>query len=148
MRAHHGEKIVARIACRDAQIALRWSQGIKPLPRGVDEHRGGRIALDDEAAATLGECDLSRGRLALWQACQRPRAIGGSEQKAWLARPAAPDVPIEPLRLGDNFKAAFGIADRLGAPQQKNATFAQGEVEEGDHLLLRLRAEVDEQISA
>ena len=134
------------MALRHAQIAFRRSQGIKPLQLAVDQHRRGRIGLDDEAAATLGKRDLPRRRLALWQACRQPRAIGGSEQKAWLARPGAPDVPIDPLRLRDNLEAAFGTADRLGAPQQKNAAFAQGEMEERDHLFLRLGAEVDEQI--
>ena len=82
-------------------------------------------------------------------------ALGGQadrvtapSRKFDLARPAATDMPVNPVLLADRLEAIRNAADRFGGTQKKHTSLAQREMEEGQDLPLRLRAQVDEQIAA
>ncbi len=144
----HGEQIVRGVSRRHAQIAVCRSQGIEALVLAVDQHRRRRIGLHHQPPAKLGESGLARGRLALPRARGDSHAVTAAHGKAEFSRPAATDVPIEPLRLGDHLEAAVGVADRLRAAKKQNAALAQREMEKRDDLRLRLGAQIDQKIAA
>ena len=57
-------------------------------------------------------------------------------------------MPIDPLRLGDRLEAVVETADRLGAAEKQDAALAQREMEQQKDLLLRFRAQIDQQVAA
>ena len=65
-----------------------------------------------------------------------------------FSRPAAADVSIDPLRLGDHLEPAIDIADGLRAAEQQNAALAQREMEHRDDLRLCLGTQIDQEIAA
>ena len=52
------------------------------------------------------------------------------------------------MLLADRLEAIGNAADRFGGAQKEHAALAQREMEKGQDLALRLRAQVDEQIAA
>ena len=130
------------------KIAIGRSQGIQTFVLAVDQHRRRRISLHHQPPAEFGEGGLARGRMALARARAGSRAVAGAQRKAEFARPAAADVPVDPLRLGDHFETAVDVAHRLRAAEQKNAALAQRKMEERDDLRLCLGAQIDQKIAA
>ena len=58
------------------------------------------------------------------------------------------DLPIDPLRLGDRLEPVVETAHRLRVAEHQNAAFAEREVEQQKNLLLRLGAQIDQEVTA
>ncbi len=78
----------------------------------------------------------------------RARASRRADRKIDFVGPAAADLPIDPLRLGDRLEPVVETAHRLGAAEQQNAALAEREMEQQKNLFLRLGAQIDQQIAA
>jgi hypothetical protein len=58
------------------------------------------------------------------------------------------DLPIDPLRLGDWLEPIVEAAHRLGAAEYQNTALAEREMEQQKNLLLRLGAQIDQEVTA
>ena len=145
--ARHGEQIVDRVSRRDPQIAVRRPHEMQAFILAIDQYRRRAHRLHHQALAKLRQ-----GRWRAWILGPVPRAArsDGSPSMAAPGRPsstgpAAADMAIKPLRLGDQLEAAVAIPDGLRTAQQQNAAFAQGKMEHRDDLCLRLGPQIDQQ---
>ena len=137
---------VGGMARRHPQIAVSRPHGIDALGFAIDQHRRWRIAIQHQAAAQFGQRRRTRWRNALTGARRRPHAVPGGY--ADVARAAAPDIPVDPHRLGDHFKTAIDMARGFRAAQHQKAVLAQGKMKPRDDFGLRFGAEVDQEIAA
>ena len=142
-----GEQILGRVTLRHAQEAFRPPERIEDLMQAVDQHRRRRVALQDQPPAKLGQNGLARRKLEAARSRRYAHAAALTVQQAEISGPAAADMPIEPLRFCDGLET-IRMAHRLGTAEQQDAILAQREVEQGDHLGLRRRPEIDEQVAA
>ena len=79
---------------------------------------------------------------------RRSSGLRDALHQVQVARPRAPDRPVQPLGLGHDFEPALQAADRFGTAKQQDAALVEREMKLGDHLGLRLGPEIDQQVAA
>src|ERR1700738_4823001 len=104
--ARHSEEIAAGLARGHPQIAVGWSRVIQALVLAVDQDRSGRIGLEQHPLREVASADRLRRRRARPAWPKRSRGTSRADWKIDFARPAAADLPIDPLRLGDRLPPA------------------------------------------
>ena len=127
--ARHGEQIAAGLARGHPQIAVGRSRVIEALVLAVDQDRSGRIGLEQQPLREVASADALRRRRARPAWPKRSRAPSRADRKIDFAGPAAADLPIDPLRLGDRLEPVVEAAHRLGAAEHQNAALAEREME-------------------
>ena len=113
------------------QIAVGRPRVIETLILAIDQDRGRRIGLDSSRLRQIASADAPRGcrvrgSRPIAARARRRRA----DRKIDFAGPAAADLPVDPLRLGDRLEAIVETAHRLGAAENENAALAQREMEQ------------------
>jgi hypothetical protein len=68
--------------------------------------------------------------------------------KIHVAGPAPSNTPVKSGGLGNGLEASGSFTDRFGIAKHEHATRSQREVEQGRNFSLRLRPEIDQQVSA
>src|SRR6185437_10322710 len=74
-------------------------------------------------------------------------ASGHTERKARRRPPAATDMPVDPVRLGEGLEPITDIGHSLGAAEDQNTALAEGKIKQQEDLLLGFRAQVNEEIA-
>ena len=152
LRAHalarHGDQIMRRAARCDLEITIYRSLEVETFEFAVDQYRSRTIGLQHHSSTKLGKLDLARGRGRRAGTRAQPGAIAGARGQTEIARSSAADASIDALRFGDDGEPAIGDPDCLGVADQQKAAFAQGEMEDGDDLRLRLGQKVDQKVPA
>ena len=69
-------------------------------------------------------------------------------RELYVVRPARANAPVNAPFLGDRLEQVSLPSDRLRRAQEQGASLFESKVQEGDDLLLRLRFEVDQNVSA
>ena len=146
--AGHGEQLAAGLARGHPQIAVGRPRVIEAFVLAVDQDRSGRISLEQQPVREVANTDAVRRRRARPTRPKRLCAPSRADRKIDFPGPAVADLPIDSLRLGDWLEPAVEAAHRLGTAEHQNAALAEREMEQQKNLLLRLGAQIDQQVTA
>jgi len=128
------------------QIPIHRPERVEHFVAGVDEHRRRRKGVDHQPFR-----EYRQGARQLRPLGRRARGEAHHVAlAAWKAaqRLAAAAEPEQVRRLGLDGELAFAAAERFGVAEQQQAARPQREAEHGQHLLLRVRLQVDHQVAA
>ena len=115
----------------------------------VDHHRGRRKAVGERPLRDLRRMHREQllGR-RLRVAAPSARSSSADDREIDDIVPGRPEPAIDPPLLRDRLEQVVAAAEGLGGAEKQVAALAQGEVEQGDDLLLRLLLEIDQEVPA
>ena len=147
--ARRGEEIPAGLAGGHLQIAVDRPEIIEALVPGVGQDRGRRMGVEQRLSGEVGGLGARRGgpRRARGRMRRSP-ALAGHDGELDFARPAAAEMPKNPLLFGDRFEPVGEVADRFGGAENEDSALAQREMEQREDLLLHLGTQVDQDVAA
>ncbi len=141
---HLHQEIPRRRTTRLHEIVFGSTVEVQDLPAAVDDHRRGRITLEQEMLRQRRQPPRLR-RARCPTARDGPEGCGAG-RKLQRGVPCRADAAVDPPLRGNHLEKIGLRPDPLGAPQEEIATVDEGEVQQREESLLGGRLEIDEEI--
>ena len=142
------QQIQRRRPAGNPQITADRADRIDAFALRIDQQAGRAKAVQHRIAAQIGQHRLPGQLLFGFQRGEPRNAFDKAERKAVLARLALGDVAIDPFGLVQHGEPFGGIAGGFGHAQHQHTIFAQGKMEQADHLGLGFGLQIDQQVAA
>ncbi len=135
-----------QLARGDGQVVLDHPMHVEHLELPVDHHAGGGKPVQEGLLGHRGQARSGERGRCRW--FEQRRLGGGTGRDFDIDAMADADAAVDPPFLRDRLEEVLPVSDGLGVSQKEKAPVAQGEVKQGDDLLLHLLVQVNQEIAA